>query len=90
MSAPRVPINKDRVEPQEELLSRSICELVDLKVFGEYWKSLFGDKAGMLVEEALSIEPEQRAAVFGKDFVRKNRIHHKGLSVDGGKQNLGP
>jgi hypothetical protein len=41
----------------------------------------------MLVEKALQIKPEKRSAVFGKDFVRQNRIHHKGLGVDGSKQN---
>ena len=43
-------LHKDRMEPLEKLFSARIEELVNLGVFGKYWKRVFGNESRMLIK----------------------------------------
>ncbi len=69
----------------EELASRGITKLMDLCIFCEGWQRIFGDKAGMLVEEALRVEAHQSRRLLSDQLVGSHRVHHQHLGVNGGK-----
>jgi len=85
-------LHKDRIEPLEKLFSARIEELVNLGVFGKYWKRVFGNESRMLIKKALHItENKALTKMRGIDQyhgvlprVRKARSFHiKARAVSG-------